>query len=652
MRIVFQRLPENWFLIGVLLTVALPLTAAWLVSSSRTATAQINTASRSEPGPADPARAAKTNQRAKPVTRRIRGGMDAVVTPTTRDRLSAQRDGLNPRSDGWMTEAFAEEAESILRRLLAQLAQRNFDAPVLDELTTADFACAPLRPRELQLAFRDESVIVRRGAAASLNAARASYRGASGLTEALRALAEPFGGMNQIEVHAKIVGLATQADISATSVLVELSARTEEQVRQVHAQWDCLWNRMAGGPPRLSAIRTRDYEEAATQGEHGAWFADCTESVLGDNPSFGEQLVFGLDHWLKRIERAHRMHVFAAHGLAVGDANGDGLDDLYVCQPGGLPNRLFLQTPEGLAVDHSVLAGVDWLDSTSGALFLDVDNDSDQDLVLATLTGLLVMENSATGRYRLQAVLPTGGADMQSLSAADYDNDGDLDIYVCLNFPKVTAERLALPSQFVYHDANDGAANRLFRNDVVAGLEWKFVDVTQSVGLDTANRRHSLAAAWEDYDNDGDVDLYVANDYGRNCLYRNDGDKFVEVAAAAGVVDFGSGMSVSWADYNRDGHMDLYVGNMFSAAGSRITPLPAFRPGSDEATRRVLRRFAKGNTLFQNMGNGKFRDVGAGAAVEIARWAWSSIFVDLNNSGWEDIFVANGYITTADTGDL
>jgi hypothetical protein len=262
------------------------------------------------------------------------------------------------------------------------------------------------------------------------------------------------------------------------------------------------------------------------------------------------------------------------------------------------------------------------------------------------------MENSGTGRFRLQAILPTGGADMQSLSAADYDNDGDLDIYICLNFPKVSAERLASPNQFAYHDANDGAANRLFRNDVAAGVKWKFVDVTQSVGLDAANRRHSLASAWEDYDNDGDVDLYVANDYGRNCLYRNDGDTFVDVAAAAGVVDFGSGMSVSWSDYNRDGRMDLYVGNMFSSAGSRITPQPAFRPGIDDATRRVLRRFAKGNTLFQNVGDGKFRDVGAGAAVEIARWAWSSVFLDLNNSGWEDVFVANGYITTEDPGDL
>ena len=574
-----------------------------------------------------------------------------IVTPHVRGRLAQQNADLDPRNDGWETEAFAARAESVLKRLLEQLRQATIDRNVVAQITTTDFACARLRPRGLQNTFRDGSVIVRRASAKSLRNARADHQGASGLVDALHALAAPFRNATRMAIDAKIISVATQADFSAALVLIELSGRTQDGIRQVHTTWQCLW-RGTTGAPRLSAIRTRDYEEAVTLGEAQTWFADCTESLLGENPSFTTQLLFGLDHWLKRIERAHRMHIFAASGLAIGDANGDGLDDLYVCQPGGLPNRLFLQTPEGTAVDYSVLAEVDWLDSTSSALFLDLDNDSDQDLVLATLTGLLVLENDGTARFHPQAILPTGGADMQSLSAADYDNDGDLDLYICLNFPKVDATRLNLNDQFVYHDANDGAANRLFRNDLETGSKWKFIDVTQSAGLDAGNRRHSLAAAWEDYDNDGDLDLYVANDYGRNCLYRNDGGRFEEVAGVAGVVDFGSGMSVSWADYNRDGWMDLYVGNMFSSAGNRVVSQPAFRPGIEERTRSILRRFAKGNTLFENAGNGKFRDVGVQAAAEMGRWAWSSVFVDLNNSGWEDLFVANGYITTDDPGDL
>ena len=176
--------------------------------------------------------------------------------------------------------------------------------------------------------------------------------------------------------------------------------------------------------------------------------------------------------------------------------------------------------------------------------------------------------------------------------------------------------------------------------------------MTLESGLDFKNRRHSLASSWEDYDNDGDPDLYVSNDYGHNCLYRNEGGKFSEVAAAAGVVDAGPGMSASWSDYDRDGDMDLYVGNMFSSAGGRIFTQEGFRPWLPEEERGLYRRFVKGNSMFENRGDGTFSEVGAERGVETARWAWSSLFGDLNNDGWDDIVVANGYVTAPDTGDL
>jgi hypothetical protein len=579
----------------------------------------------------------------------------ALVTPQIEARLSAQRHGLDPRNDGWQSEALVEEAKVQLARILKQLADTDtLDANELAEVLADDFACSPLRPRQLGVAFRDQAVVVRRPDRASLDASSAAYRNASGLAEALAELAESLGRADTIESEIIIYGVATEENVAGMKTAIQLSGRPSARTYQVNATWDCLWKRTADGPPRLLAIRVREYEEIETLGQHrqkNPWFADCTQSVLGQNRPFGEQLTYGLDHWLARVERVHRMHVFSNHGLAVGDVNGDGLDDVYVCQPGGLPNRLFVQNPDGTATDRSEWAGVDWLDATSSALLVDLDNDADQDLVLATLVGLLVMANDSTGRFELKAILPTGGADMQSLSAADYDNDGDLDLYICLNFPKVTPESSEALNRFIYHDANDGAANRLFRNEIADG-QWRLVDVTRQTGMDADNRRHSLAAAWEDYDNDGDQDLYVANDYGQNCLYQNDAGQFVNVARAAGVVDFGSGMSVSWGDYNRDGRMDLYVGNMFSSAGSRITPQAGFRPGIDPGTRNILRRFAKGNSLFANLGNGQFRELGAESAVEMGRWAWSSIFLDINNNGWEDIFVANGYITTEDTGDL
>ena len=74
--------------------------------------------------------------------------------------------------------------------------------------------------------------------------------------------------------------------------------------------------------------------------------------------------------------------------------------------------------------------------------------------------------------------------------------------------------------------------------------------------------------------------------------------------------------------------------------------------GSDEALRALNLRFAKGNSLFRATEAGAFEDVGAAAGVEMGRWAWSSLFADLDNDGWEDLFVANGYLTTPDSGDL
>ena len=176
--------------------------------------------------------------------------------------------------------------------------------------------------------------------------------------------------------------------------------------------------------------------------------------------------------------------------------------------------------------------------------------------------------------------------------------------------------------------------------------------MTESVGLNADNQRWSFSASWEDYDNDGDLDLYVANDYGRNCLYHNDNGRFTNVAKAAGVEDIASGMSACWGDYDRNGYMDIYIANMFSAAGNRITFQRKFQPGMSNPTKTLLQRAARGNSLFANSGDGTFVDVTVDAAVTMGRWAWGSLFVDLNNDGWDDLVVANGFLTSEDSGDL
>ena len=98
--------------------------------------------------------------------------------------------------------------------------------------------------------------------------------------------------------------------------------------------------------------------------------------------------------------------------------------------------------------------------------------------------------------------------------------------------------------------------------------------------------------------------------------------------------------------------MDAYVTNMWSAAGRRIAFQQHFKSDSPITVKQRIQQFARGNTLLTNIGNGTFVDQSEPAAVEMGRWAWGSRFVDLNNDGWEDLIVANGYITTDDKGDL
>jgi hypothetical protein len=579
----------------------------------------------------------------------------SITAPRVAEQWRADDETFDPTSDGWESESFAATAESQLSKVVDLLTQPGrISAEQLAEYLAADFSASSLRPDELQTVFEDDSVLIRRQAARLTETRAGQYHGAQGLAEAFQRLADPFGDASEIQVHLKIYGVAASPSDTTTTADLEVDGRTKEGTVQQNSTWICRWTRPPGGlPPRLQSIRLEDYEEVVGRAGGGTWFVDCTESALAHNRSFHDQVVLGLNHWLQRIEHVHGIQVYSRMGLAVGDVNGDGLDDVYLCQPGGLPNRLFIQNADGTASDQSAWAGVDWLDHTSSALLVDLDNDGDQDLALATTAGILIMENDTSGRFRLRATLHADRS-AESLSAADYDNDGDLDIYVCVYRSNPETKLEGANEPFVYHDANNGGMNRMFRNDIRTSPSstWQLTDVTRQCGLDEANRRWSLAAAWEDYDNDGDQDLYVANDYGRNCLYRNDGGKFVDVAEQAGVIDSGSGMSVSWGDINHDGWMDLFVGNMFSSAGSRIATQAAFRPGTDEATRELYRRFAKGNSLFQNVDGARFREIGAEASVEMARWAWSSLLVDINNDGWHDAFVGNGFITADDSRDL
>jgi hypothetical protein len=306
---------------------------------------------------------------------------------------------------------------------------------------------------------------------------------------------------------------------------------------------------------------------------------------------------------------------------------------------------LFRHLPDGTLEDITRRARIGILENTRAALFVDWDNDGDQDLVAAVGPGILVARNDGQGVFGGFKLRPARGlGDIYSLSAADPDLDGDLDIYACRYAERGILYGVPTP----YHDANNGAMNLLYRND-----EGTFNVATRAFGLHQNNRKFSLASIWEDFDGDGDLDLYVANDFGRNNLYRNEGGKFTDVAEEVGADDMSAGMGVSVSDFDADGDMDIYVTNMFSSAGLRIVPqTQKFMDGENQDVHQHYARHARGNTLLANRGDGTFEDLTMEAGVSVGGWAWGAKFIDLNNDGLEDIYTPNGFVTNQDPEDM
>jgi len=332
---------------------------------------------------------------------------------------------------------------------------------------------------------------------------------------------------------------------------------------------------------------------------------------------------------------------FGWQGVAGGDVNGDGLWDLYL--PSETENFLYLAQPDGSFRDEARAWGVKTPAGGTAALFLDFDNDGDQDLFCSDegwqgagddrLGNPLRLFVNEGGKFvERGAELGFTGIDpAYTLTALDYDNDGFVDVYVS----NYGVQRKVANNDWL--DATNGGTNRLFKN--LGGKSFR--DVAKEAGV--ADGRWSYASAAADFDGDGDIDLNVANDYGENALFENQGDgTFVDRSKEWGIGDRGNGMGTMWGDFNSDGRLDLYIANMSSTAGNRILGRMTKK---DDDTVQGLLKMAAGNSIFLQQADGSFARQDKKLGGIGASWAWCPLALDMDLDGHLDIYNCSGYVT-------
>jgi hypothetical protein len=329
------------------------------------------------------------------------------------------------------------------------------------------------------------------------------------------------------------------------------------------------------------------------------------------------------------VDNDRRLDIFFTNGAKIDDPMPDGKrpdksDRRYW-------NRMYRQKEDGTFVDVTEKAGLSGASQNyygMGVAVGDYDNNGFADLYVTNYGGNTLYRNNGDGTFADVTRAAGVGAGAWSASAGffDYDNDGKLDLfvtrYVDWSFQnnKHCGEKKAGYRAYCHPDNYNGVANILYQNNG----DGTFTDVSSKAGIADPNGK-GLGVAFADYDRDGFMDVYVANDSVQSFLYRNNGDRtFTELGLLVGV-GFNedgktfAGMGVDFADYDNDSHPDLIV--------------------TDLSNERYM--------LFRQNGDGSFRDVtnlsGVGGAT-LPYSGWSTRFFDYDNDGWKDVFVAQGHV--------
>jgi hypothetical protein len=396
-----------------------------------------------------------------------------------------------------------------------------------------------------------------------------------------------------------------------------------------------LWGEKAPGQPceviaYLSYRVRRPTEEGL---KDGGWLSACAiaQSQVGHAKRFLMREVAaarGLDVASLYDNDAEKNKMTVTGGVYLCDYNRDGILDMLVTDVKGiwlykgLPGGKFQDVTRDVRLPRRLGAS-----SAVVAAFVDIDGDGWDDLIL----GDSIYKNEGgksftdyTGRCNLRLPPRTTG-----ITVGDYDRDGRLDLYVT---------RTDAGNSVSWYDVQSkNKGNQLWRNKG----DWQFEDVTARANAG-GGRRSSFSAVWLDANNDGWPDLYVPNEFGNGVLLVNQRDgTFKEHALTDGPGDFGT-MGVTAGDIDNDGNIDLYLANMYSKAGKRV--IDNLRP--DAYPRPVMakmRTFVTGSQLHRNLGGLKFEQKGQEWQVHDCGWAYGAALIDLDNDGWLDLFATAGF---------
>ena len=350
------------------------------------------------------------------------------------------------------------------------------------------------------------------------------------------------------------------------------------------------------------------------------------------------------------------LYYYNGGGVAVGDINNDGLEDLYFTA-NQLPDRLYLNLGNMKFVDISKQAGLSPLPTWSNGVSMeDINNDGYLDIYVSKVplkglfqnkqhTNLLYLNN---GDETFTEVAADYGVDFSGFSTQaaflDYDQDGDLDMYL-LNHAVHSVRSYGTTKKRSEKDSISG--DRFYKNLLVEG-ENRFEDVTDQVGIYNSPLGYGLAITTTDINNDGWMDLYIGNDFHENdYLYINNQDgTFKESFAQYFEHSTRFTMGVDVADLNNDGELDIFATDMmpFDAA-------IALKSGGEDANKVTKIKADFGfepqysrNHLFLKKPYGDYAELAVFSKTHATDWSWSILMQDFDNDGKNDLYVSNGIV--------